>query len=347
MSQKAPNGDQTIELFKLYKSQSIYQRELRPYKERWVGRVHLRSPQTDLIKPSKDYQIYGGRTGFLDRKQGTFGYFYGGGWVYGIVENTRFRAEPGGIDEYKQNHDLTPVFRAGRVKGKRLKTVNWRPGVRLPRRVKKGRYLEVVVDREAFETPGKLPEFKYLRHIDTLAVAHDYGLRVLDAKAWQNPSYASSKDYERDKEAVNRELREALIEYRDVDFPLVKEDWVKAKRHMRTEDWEAFGSLIYYEKALVNSAIFYLSFADGVDGFGARVHQLSQDYQKSRLYSYSPPAVQLSSKTLCKVVSDTGEVFLTRPTDDERSMSNLMHEYYVMEQKRLEQEYLREFKNKD
>ncbi|MEL8055306.1 MAG: hypothetical protein AAGK66_04070 [Pseudomonadota bacterium] len=341
------DGDRTIELFKDYSAKKIYQRELRPYKIRRVGRIKLESPNTDLIKPAKKNVIYGGRTGLLDRKQGTFGYFFGGGWVYGLVENDRFRAEPAGIDEYKTEYNLSPVFRAGYVKGRKLETINWRPGVKIPRRIKRRRYIEVKVDRQAFQSSGHLPRLEDLRQIDTLAVAHDYGLRVLDARAWSDPAYAASSAYQQDKKSVNRELRQGLIAYRDGDFKRIQDDWKKAESRMPRKDWEAFGSLIYYERALFNSAIFFLGFQDGVSGYGARIERVSKAYQSSRLYSYSPPAVQLSTKTLSRVITDSGKSILSRPSHDERVMSNLMYEYYSMEQRRLEQDYLREFKSKD
>lgn len=336
------DGSETVQLLKKYRAGSIYLRELRPYRIRHIGRMRLRSPNSDLIKPRKEFRIYGGRTGILDRSQGIFGYFFGGGWVHGIVENERFRASPASIDEYKQSYDLSLGYRAGNPFGKKQKSMTWRPGVRIPPKIRKDTYIEVKVERSAFTAVGLLPKLDSLRQIDKLAVEHDLELRKLDAKAWADRDYARSKKYSDDKEGVNRVLRKGLIQYRD-EWPDIKQDWKSAKSQISKDEWEAYGSLIYYERALVNSAIFYLSFADGVSGYGSRISKVGKEFQESKLYSYSPPAIKLSQKTAARVLSRNGQSVLERISNDEKTMNNLMYEYYDREQDRLAREYHQEF----
>ncbi|MEM7637533.1 MAG: hypothetical protein AAF269_00615 [Pseudomonadota bacterium] len=253
------------ELAELYDARGYYVRERRPFRQRRVRRPNRRFvkknlPATFTLRPLKHHRVFGGRTGALDRLQGVSGYFFGGGWVFGFVENERFRATPDAFDAYSNNAKSDLVFRAGNVASTRpaWKQISWQPGDKVPTDIPADRYVQVTVKRSLFDAAGALPPKSKLRKMDLLSFAHDRELRDRDAQVWDGAIAPGDAVYCALTNNAHLKLRKGL---KAIKWSDVIDEWKRAKSQMPNKSWQGMGSLIHYEKDLANFSQLVLGFA--------------------------------------------------------------------------------------
>lgn len=253
------------DLAELYETKGYYIRERRPFRWRRVRRpnnriVKKKRPATFTLRPLKAHQVYGGRTGALDRFQGICGYFFGGGWVFGFIENERFRATPEAFEAYTTDSDADLKFRAGNVASRAPAwgEMVWRPGDTIPDNIPADRYMNVLVRRADFESAGALPPRQTLRALDRLSFAHDRELRDRDFKSWNGEIEPGDDVYCALTNNAHLKLRKGLD---DIVWNELIDEWEQAKADMSKDTWERMGSLIHYEKDLANFSSLVLSFA--------------------------------------------------------------------------------------
>lgn len=279
-----------------YKTLGLYKRELRPFQVTPTGPGAGRLvPDVDSLSAPRDFEVSGGR-GWLDNNQSVFGYFYGGGWVFGLVENPDCRAELDGFGSYSNGDQNRVPFRVGVVSGPLNQTFDWAPPQSMPK-PRANTHNRVIVLRNSFSAAIKLPPPSKLRTIDALAFAHDRTLRERDARGWADAAYRNSAAYNADFETANRALKQGLdLFLRDSWNPL-RRSWRGAKGQLQLSDWEAFGSLIHYECALARFASWILGFADGDEGRTFKTVALQKTYLTETHVQYSPPLSALSERT--------------------------------------------------
>ena len=254
-----------VDLARYYEAHGLYQRERRPFRRRLL-RFWKRVPDVRSLRPEPRHEIFGGRTGVLDRVQGVFGYFFGGGWVYGLVENRAFRAYGAGVEAYQSTPPgtaLAPLlFRAGRdLSGPREDDAAV-PQDKKPKLPKDG-YLDVTVARDLLAkpktyprlNPEPLPSYSHLRRIDRLALLHDLQLRQRDERVWAGDLVEGSDEYE----DLSRDANGALLNALEAeDWDADHDTWRAARPDLDTQLWEGMGSLLAYERCVAEFAIFFL-----------------------------------------------------------------------------------------
>lgn len=254
-----------VDLARHYDENGLYRRERRPFRRRLLS-FWRRSPEVRSLRPETRHEVFGPRTGFLDRVQGVFGYFFGGGWVYGLVENTGFRASAAGYSAYQStslSDALSPLgFRVGaNLSGDPAGTFNV-PADPRPQVPTNG-YLQAAVSRDALNAPATypdlnpepLPAFASLRPIDQFAHLHDVQLRKRDERVWAGDLIEGSDEYRQLSRAANGALLNAL---EGEDWDAYRDEWRAAKPQLERKLWEEMGSLLAYERCVARFAIFFL-----------------------------------------------------------------------------------------
>lgn len=255
-----------VDLAPYYEANGLYRRERRPFRRRLLS-LWRRVPDVRSLRPETRHEVFGGRTSFLDRVQGVFGYFFGGGWVYGLVENDRFRAHAAGYTAYQNaaaSDPLSPLpFRAGRqLAGVKIGDVHV-PADPQPGLPTDG-YLQVQLARDVLDKPptyprldpGALPAFSYLRPIDQFSHLHDLQLRQRDERVWAGELDQDSDEFDSLTRAANGALLNAL---KGEDWDGYRQEWRDAKSELDISLWEEMGSLLAYERCVADFAIFFLS----------------------------------------------------------------------------------------
>ncbi len=255
-----------VDLARYYEANGLYRRERRRFRRRLLS-LWKRVPDVRSLRPEARHEVFGGRTGFLDRVQGVFGYFFGGGWVYGLVENASFRAHAAGYTAYQNtaaSDPLSPLpYRAGR------KLAGVKTGeVHVPADPQPGLpadgYLNVQLARDVLNNPptyprldpGALPAFSYLRSIDQFSHLHDLQLRQRDERVWAGDLDRESDEFDQLTRAANGALLNAL---KAGDWDSYRDEWRAAKSELDKALWEEMGSLLAYERCVADFAIFFLS----------------------------------------------------------------------------------------
>lgn len=254
-----------VDLARYYETHGLYRRERRPFRRRLLS-FWRRVPDVRSLRPERRHEVFGGRSGFLDRVQGVFGYFFGGGWVYGLVENRQFRAYAEGVQTYQAaapDSDLSPLpFRAGRNLAGSLQGEGQVPQDKRPKLPKEG-YLDLALSRAQLNKPktyprvdlDPLPAFSKLRRIDQIALLHDLQLRERDERVWAGDLVDGSDEFEQLSRAANGALLNAL---ESEDWDAQHEAWRAARPELDTALWEQMGSLLAYERSVAEFAIFFL-----------------------------------------------------------------------------------------
>lgn len=255
-----------VDLALYYEAHGVYRRERRPFRRRWLS-FWKRSPDVRSLRPERRHEVFGGRTGFLDRLQGVFGYFFGGGWVYGLVENADFRAHAEGYTAYQNtpaNDTLAPLpFRAGKDLSGEASGAVAVPGDPRPKLPRDG-YLLTRLERAALNqapgyprvSPDPLPSFSHLRRIDQFAHLHDLQLRRRDERVWDGELSEDSDEFDQLTRQANGALLNALTAE---NWNAYRDEWRAAKPKLENRLWEEMGSLLAYERCVAEFAIFFLS----------------------------------------------------------------------------------------
>ena len=254
-----------VDLARHYDENSLYRRERRRFRRRVVS-PWKRSPDVRTLRPESNHEIFGPRTGFLDRVQGVFGYFFGGGWVYGLVENENFRASVSGYSAYQNTgpgEPLTPLgFRVGGDLSGDPQSVFDVPRDPQPK-VPADAYLLARVSRGNLNNPASypkldpepLPSFAYLRRIDQLSHLHDLQLRERDEQVWAGTLVEGSDKYRELSRKANGAL---LTSLKEENWDADRDEWRAAKPQLSRKLWEEMGSLLAYERCVARFAIFFL-----------------------------------------------------------------------------------------
>jgi hypothetical protein len=254
-----------VDLARHYDENGLYRRERRPFRRRLLS-FWKRSPEVESLRPETRHELFGPRTGFLDRVQGVFGYFFGGGWVYGLVENTGFRASTAGYTAYQSTSLSDPLSPLGfRVGGALVGDPDGAFNVPADPRpqVPANGYLHAAVSRDALNKPANypdlnpepLPTFAYLRPIDQFAHLHDIQLRKRDERVWAGDLSEGSDEHKQLSRAANGALLSAL---EGEDWDVYRDEWRAAKPALDRKLWEEMGSLLAYERCVAKFAIFFL-----------------------------------------------------------------------------------------
>lgn len=254
-----------VDLARHYDENGLYRRERRPFRRRLLS-FWKRAPDVRSLRPELRHEVFGPRTGFLDRVQGVFGYFFSGGWVYGLVENTGFRAVTSGYSAYQNTAPAEPLTALGfRVGGDLSGDPEGRfsvPGDPRPQIPARG-HLQAEVTRDALNNPATypdlspepLPAFDHLRRIDQLAHLHDLQLRDRDERVWAGELAEESDEYRQLTRQANGALLSAL---KDEPWDAYRDEWRAAKPQLERRLWEEMGSLFAYERCAGKFAIFFL-----------------------------------------------------------------------------------------
>lgn len=255
-----------VDLARHYEANGLYRRERRPFRRRLLS-LWRRVPDVRSLRPETRHEVFGGRTGFLDRVQGVFGYFFGGGWVYGLVENDRFRAHAAGYTAYQETAASDPLaplpFRAGeKLAGAKTGEIHV-PADPQPDLPADG-YLQAHLVRNLLSKPptyprldpDALPAFSHLRPIDQFAHLHDLQLRHRDERVWAGDLDDDSDEFDQFTRAANGALLNAL---KAEDWDGYRQEWRDAKSKLDKVLWEEIGSLLAYEKCVADFAVFFLS----------------------------------------------------------------------------------------
>lgn len=247
-----------LDLVKKYDRERLYVKERRRFIDRKITSNRFkRVPNTSLIRPSKHDRIFGGRKGTLDTSQGTFGYFYGGGWTFGLVEHAHFRVTSDSFAPYKNEGKTELTFRAGNVVGDLWQNVAWQPDTELPGldNIPDDKFMQVTVDTRLTKQSERVPAFSDLRPMDQFAFDHDYELRVNDEKSWADPAYKGSDADKAGFNAANAKLLERL---RSLNWDREIEELHDHRKDMPKAIFEAMSSLYAYERTLTMFTTFAL-----------------------------------------------------------------------------------------
>lgn len=249
-----------------YIEDEFYVRERRKYKKRSRGprKRKVYRPNTTTLKPKKSDEIYGPRTGFLDRIQGIHGYFWGGGWVFGKTENSMFRVTHESFGRYQDlkasgETSIIVNYRAGSPMGDQAGTFDLdQPGAKLPEDIPVGTFLLASKSYSVGSKRNDLPFYEDLTPIDQWAVTHDKILRQRDENIWDGVRTEDSEEAQEAFEQANLALKVRIDAI----------DWAVRKRWL-SEDRSAFSSkvayqrvmsMLAYQKCIANFSAFMLSF---------------------------------------------------------------------------------------
>lgn len=245
---------------------NFYFRERRKYKTRSRGprRQKVLRPNTTIIKPKKEDEIYGPRTGFADRIQGIYGYFYGGGWAFGSVENSIFRVTTDSFRRYEsmkanQETEIVVTYRAGDPSGEQTGEFDLdQPNANLPDEIPTGTFLLAKKTYAVGYKGADLPYFEDLTPIDQWAVIHDRMLRQRNQNIWDGVWGEGSIEAKEAFEEANFALKVRIDAL----------DWGQRKRWL-VEDKKEFPdrgayrhamSMLAYQKVIGEFSAFILSF---------------------------------------------------------------------------------------
>ncbi len=260
-----------IERYKKYATHGYYGRQRRPFvREDTAGGYYYSNPfprfkpDTSPIQPRRSDQVYGGRTGALDRSQSTAGYFFGGGWAFGHIENEHFRVQEESFLEYMdlEAHQSSIVveYRVGDPAGTEIgEPIDLDRGGIIPDTVPDGHYY-IVRQTLSVGFPGAdLPHFLDLTTIDRAAVIHDFEMRSADVAYWDGK--VSKQMMKQAKSAANSKLRQTLqlIDW-NAAFEELDAAWIE--EGLSFEEYRKTRSSLAYEETVARTAIFFLDFAD-------------------------------------------------------------------------------------
>lgn len=241
-----------------YDRDRLYVKERRQFIDRKVTSNRYKLvPNTTLIRPKKRDRLFGGRKGALDTSQGTFGYFYGGGWTFGLVEHSQFRVTADSFAPFKDNDRRQLTFRAGNVSGELWRKLDWSPDKKLPAlaNIPDDKYMQVSVDLNLTKQSEKPPVWADLRPMDKFAFDHDLELRQNDEKSWVDPTYKGS---DADKAAFNAANAKLLERLKGLDWTRDLEELRDERKNLSKADFERMSSLMAYERTLSMFTIFAL-----------------------------------------------------------------------------------------
>lgn len=140
-----------INRYASYRLNGYYRRELRPFREVYVASNYStresRFPDTHQLRPLPIHRVYGGRGSATDLAQGIFGYFFGGGWAFGLIENNSFRVTAESFAAYRAivpgpngTATLTIEWRAGDPRGIQVGTIDLDSGQSIPNSIGDNNY---------------------------------------------------------------------------------------------------------------------------------------------------------------------------------------------------------------
>lgn len=277
---------------------------------------HTLVPDCRRIRPNTKDFVAGRRTGLLDRRQGVYGYFFGGGWVFGLVENDNFRATAASLEAYKSaksGDTITAQYRLGKphraqdaafpertlAYGQSLPK-NWGPRAGYS-------FVNITI------TVGKdIPVFADLDPIDACAVDHDLGLRRVDEDEWAARLAARDKEQEQDQDIsedtlaafdgarqnVNKALRIALskIQWGSI------EDAIFADHHANPDKdtLQRRLSQLCYQRTLGAFSQFMLRFVDNPPRRGDPDYPAYSRYIKSGAYGQNVPRASSEDEAYTK-----------------------------------------------
>ena len=293
-----------VELAKLYDQKGYYARERRPFRRKpWL--IGWLKPDVRPLEPLRRHQVYGRRTGLKDRLQCTFGYFFGGGWVFGLVENRRFRAGSAGLKSYETSGDRILPWRAGDIDGSEVKSADWPVGDPLPKlsKLPKEAYLTLRLHRDAVGTADPLPALEHLQEMDRLALVHDRDLREIDEQVWNKALEPSSVRWREARQKVNGALLQGL---EAIDWAALRKDWMAAETELPRKLWHGMGSLFAYQMCLALFSIKALS----LPGVSAE-----DDYLRMGHGGPNQPELRTSEKTFNTLQKNAERFFDPRYTD--------------------------------
>lgn len=244
----------------------FYVRERRKYKRRSRGpkKRKVYRPNTTTLKPKREDEIYGPRTGFLDRIQGIYGYFWGGGWAFGKTENSMFRVTHESFERYEVLKasgatSITVNYRAGSPKGTQTGMLDLdQPGAKLPADIQDGTYLLVSKSYSVGSKGDDLPYYEELTPIDQWAVTHDRMLRRRDENIWDDIWDEDSDEAKDAFEQANFVLKQRID---DIDWSIRKR-WLTEDRgeFSGKTAYQRVMSMLAYQKCIANFSAFMLSF---------------------------------------------------------------------------------------
>jgi len=164
-----------------------------------------------LLRPnSSDIQFFGTLTGALDRAQGIFGYFFGGGWAFGFVENENARYTYQSVEQYAAaslGDSIQVTWRVGENPTDTRKTV-FREIVHgeegIPDNIPDG---QVVLVKKTLVVGVDIPVFAELAPIDKLGVVHDLELRRGDQE-FNSGTYNSPAELEAAQERLDQNRKQ-------------------------------------------------------------------------------------------------------------------------------------------
>lgn len=278
----------TSQRYQRYFQNNYYSRELRPYRRVRRGQREFAYyeyiPNSRALYPERSDFVYGRRTIIPDRPQGIFGYFFGGGWAFGQVENPTFRYTADSVRRYRElqpgangTATFTVEYRAGDPDGIQAGVIDLDAGQEIPVDIPEGEYLLVRQTKTVGGPSGDMPFFNDLAPADKAAVFHDWKLRENDENLWNDQISKAEHDvWFYNWNAVLE------VDLRAIDFDQLNSELDTAQSEFDSvANYQKAKSLLAYQESIVRFtiAIFELD--------GARIIT-GQDIPSDRLSNGSP-----------------------------------------------------------